>query len=816
MSGKVNLSYASPRRSVGKHHPPQDAGSNTNTEHKPRLNRPEPITLYSILSRVIEHRTQAQSSTFKYSQIESNYLHDHGYTHLDVSEWANSLRTSSSKKAAFIFQRENTAPPLFMLNLFLRRRTIRASSLGVAMRHLERRAETAEIGWSQLKLFMIRLLRHARQVWPESIPWIAAFFTRRAPQLQADQEDSTKISPNTLSDITHFCNTLLSLLSLPTSQHPIMYAVQQEKAQFNMLRYMANCSPAITVSRVGFRALARNQLAHPKTPQEKDWAELKGSSWPPWKVARTAMDEDKDYKYGVSRASQVLHRMFEAGHPRRTWEDVAQIYAGWDIDISPTIQTRTSLPMFSSQYGGGNHGDEKSLQPILWAGRIRATRTRREAWAAFLSHEGNEGIAHDQVYLAMFEKLFYPEAKRATQHDYSSNFNNDSEVEQMASDLVPGDMKEVLPDPGSPLHHIYLTEPVPSYKGLFLRMFSKQVHPSGRLLAFILETVPEFELGISALQLAKNDYNGAIDQLVNCQHVKDTSMGTLPEHLFTIFLRFLCRFGHYTGRAATTATFRSPQEHSDHFHGGSTYLFEYAHALLKFYRPRYRNAWNVFAHKLLPSKKSHIESHPPRYKTLCDIIDLMDEVDLDVDDEMFKILCTVTAYAVQTAESTSPGSQQRPLVLETGAIRLRTTFNDMVGTSAETLEPSPQSNHHRNVPAHIPGPAELHAYVRALGALRDYEGLYSFATWLAKHRENVTARAKTQRSGSRLLFRTLVAIRVAVEGPDGECGAPEEVAQLIRAQVESVEEWGGWPDREHVDSYKKGAPKSAMPGVGGR
>jgi hypothetical protein len=85
----------------------------------------------------------------------------------------------------------------------------------------------------------------------------------------------------------------------------------------------------------------------------------------------------------------------------------------------------------------------------------------------------------------------------------------------------------------------------------------------------------------------------------------------------------------------------------------------------------------------------------------------------------------------------------------------------------------------------------------------------------------VSARCKAQNSGKKLLFRTLVALRAAVtgyarEGRDQQDRASEDIIELIKSQIDSIEEWGGWPTQEDVDIYIKGGLKSDMPGAGGR
>ena len=88
--------------------------------------------------------------------------------------------------------------------------------------------------------------------------------------------------------------------------------------------------------------------------------------------------------------------------------------------------------------------------------------------------------------------------------------------------------------------------------------------------------------------------------------------------------------------------------------------------------------------------------------------------------------------------------------------------------------------------------------------LRDYEGLYSFSGWLTTYHKEITVRANAEHGGQRILYRTLVALRAALEGTlDRKIthqGAPEEIIELVKAQIEGVEGWQ-WPPEEHVDTY---------------
>ncbi|KAF1946508.1 hypothetical protein EJ02DRAFT_500034 [Clathrospora elynae] len=800
-SSKNDLSYTQPRRVSGKRRQPSKAVPSPSDPFW----IPESVSLYSVLARYLAHHTVPRliESEFRHTQAELDLLRARGYTLKSVEQWASCLTDSRSIVAAKIFESSIEKPPLFLLLLFLRRKYLRVFALGIIMRHLKHRAETESMSWAALKIITIRLLRHGRELWPESMPWMASFFATEACRLHDDAGGSRPLSPQILSDVTQFCNNYLLLLSLPATTRPVVFSTHQEKAQFQILQYMASNSPAIVVTRLGFRSVTRNQLAHAKTLQEREWAELKGASWPPWKENRTAMDEDKSYEFGASRASKILHRMYEAGYGGRIWEELAQVYAGWDTDSSPTIQTRTSLPHFSSQYG-----EAKRLRPLLWAGRIRTTRTRREAWACFLSYELSGEAAHSEIYLAMFEKLYYAPAERSNRPDFSPDSSQD--LQEAATDVLPGDMKEVLPDPLSSLHYVFLSEPVPAYKQLLHRMHAMHVQPSSRLLAFLLETCPGFDMGLDMLAVAKDKFDGGMGRILSGMHDDNSAVHSIPGYLFTAILRFLCRFGRFEQPPSKMLTFLPPEQHIYQLKLNRQYLLEYAYALLAFYRPKYRPAWAVFVSKLVQQKGSELAGNTIRYTIICDMIEHMEQTDVDVDDELFRLVCTATLYAAQAVNQGAASIEDARYLHTTGSSRLRTLFHGLVGANADMQSPVSNREMGDTVPPHVPGPAEFHAYVRALGILRDHEGLYSFTTWLTKHQAEVTARAKAQRSGRQILFRTLVALRIALNG------APEEIAHLIKTQIEGVEEWGGWPAQDYVDMYMKGHLKTAMPSVGGR
>ncbi|KAF1977212.1 hypothetical protein BU23DRAFT_501047 [Bimuria novae-zelandiae CBS 107.79] len=752
-----------------------------------------PVSLYSILSGQLSILTQSPCVETSFTRQELAVLASKGHSPKDVQLWTTCLLTGSSIPATAVFKHDHRSTPLFLLLLYLRRKHIRAFALGTVMRHLRTRLQSEPIEWTSLQLLIIRLLRHARVVWPEAIPWITSLFCTEAARIY-NQTETSSYSSRFLQSLTRFCNTILSLLALPAPEHPFLASSHQEKAQFLVLQFMASCEPALTVTRHGFQGVARNQLTHAKTAREREWAKLKGPSWPPWKENRHSMDEDKGYMFAVSRASRLLHRLYEGGYAGRQWEKVAEVYAGWDTDSSPTIQTRYSLPQASTE-------DNPNVSNVpLWAARIRATRTSREAWACFLAYEESNTKVSSEVYLAMFEKLYHPEIEaQESEHGgaqlHQSNGSN-------STNLLPGDMKEVLPDPKSPLHLIYLNEPVPQYLQLYDRMWRKGVQPKKRLLAFLLDTLPDFSTCLHLLEASQDRWGGGVRMLYQGS-IFDVSAPPVPDYFITSFIRCLCRFGRFKQSPPDKPAQVTAGEHELRFRYDQTYLTEYAYALLMHFRPAYRPPWTAYMQKVIygHGKQKSAES---QYPTMCALFDKLNEIDVDPDDAQFQLLCAVARYSAQTAYKGLFSPEFAEHILTTAPPLLRTNFHNLVGANLDPsskMQPSSASN---ALPPHVPSPAVFQAYVRALGFLRDYEGLYSFSSWLTTYHKEVTVRANAQHGGPQILYRTLVALRAALEGTlDSKKvheGAPQEIIELVKAQIEAVEGWQ-WPLEEHVDTY---------------
>lgn len=390
--------------------------------------------------------------------------------------------------------------PYFMFTIILRSRRLSESSLTLlvnvfSVRLQQRLASVSTLPDATTSMIMLaRLVRHARRVAPGQLTAIADL----SEILLRAEYEAKPSSAVVLQRLAYNYNRLLSWLSIATSQHPFRYVSIQQQAQFKIIRQMASMEPPLPVTREGYQALAKVQLAHKKTPAEQEWARTKAGSWPPWREDKLGISEDVEYPGSQSRAADVLRRQIEAGYMRTNWDKAATVLAGWDTDKSPTIQTRAVVPKAPLTWRqslleslAGVDGEKRlgSTQSVeVWTARIRATRTIREAWACFCAYDTASSSAGRVLgpYYAMFDKL----AGRLQMTD--PGFEH-----------LPGDGREVHPQPISSRHYLYVPQEPPSFHAFYDKMRLDGVQPGGRLLALLLDHARTLREGIMYLEQSK-------------------------------------------------------------------------------------------------------------------------------------------------------------------------------------------------------------------------------------------------------------------------------------------------------------------------
>ncbi|KAL3453572.1 hypothetical protein BJX65DRAFT_126592 [Aspergillus insuetus] len=737
-----------------------------------------------------------------------------------------------------------------------------AGSNAAASLHTNERANAGPlIDTSTCSILIVRLLSQARQLWPEaqlSITQAFAFYLR-----------NHKSAGN--SFVTEKLNMCLRLISLPSGPRPFLSAPVRQQAQFELLKAMADRTPALPVTRRGYQGLTAVQLAHKKTAAEREFAKLKTPAWPPWKEERSGMDTTKGIEGMKSRAMRVMSQMKEAGYSPSLWENVTSVLAGWDTDNSPTIQTRTlGRPPEALRGRTGNENHH-----ALWEARIRSTRTVREAWACFMAYESRRLPPHSAVYAAMGEKLVL---QRRTK----------KQLGQM-NNALPGDGPEVFPEPASARDWIYTPSEPPTIRQFLERMLSHGIRPSGRFLASLLHHAPTFAVGLDCLNCSDLS-NNQLAALFSVEIPKNNAeykkaLDDLPEYLVSAFARFLCRFSVVSELPVKSDTsiaiaeafpILSGQWARAHPHTPTLYSFTdqkrrpnkiwyirlRSHAINLLRRRNPRNPQNPqgWVQLLGGLHQTRILGDPYglsrhtqiilAWHEILEVLKWMQERDVTIGPEGFQVICESFSSAVMAGVrepealeraldiliSMGQLNQELPLptledLVNYGLTTLKDQFdrlvlldpgtNSIVESLAASLDSSTDSQVTISALTHVPSPTVLHAFVRSLGHVEDSDGMLSFLRWMSRHAMTLKQTSDEHMNGDVVMRRTIVALRMFLEGYWGKRRSPPEaydpdlavtptdvvptfsdpILQEAYDIVTATEIWGPWPSDEEVWEY---------------
>ncbi|KAB8221339.1 hypothetical protein BDV33DRAFT_170732 [Aspergillus novoparasiticus] len=643
--------------------------------------------------------------------------------------------------------------------------------------------------------FVVRLLHHARQLWPQAqlpiVRTFAFYLTLLEPEGTGTMASAT---PRNIQVLAGKCNTFLRLLSLPCRQGPFTSASIQQQAQFELLRAMARNQPVLPVTRRGYQGIIAVQLAHKKTSAERQSAELKAPSWPPWKEEKLGLDSQRGIEGLRSRAMRVMSQMKEAGYAHSRWEEVSSILAGWDTDKSPTIQTRTLARQPWRLRGRIGNADHHAI----WEARIRATRTVREAWACFLSYRDQGLPPRGSIYTAMAEKLIY--RRNALQ----ANFDQTSHA-------LPGDALETFAEPLSARDLIYVHTEPPTLDELLTQMLSEGIRPQARFLSLLLRYAPTFKSGLEYLSCSdmSNEQIRALCTVWAHESVYDEQsrkvVNELPAHLFSAFVYFLCKFSTFGELSARHARDAFPiiLGSSQTANGETSTLFsqdeylrngdEYRHPktlahaieLLRVRHPQSPQAW-VFVLSALNKDRvtgrfRKMDRNIQRVIAWHEILEIagrMEHHDIQLGLQGFQILCSGFSRAVNSGIKNVDAVEEALEVVGNAAHQGKLAylglpcprFEDMVQYGLRGLKDQTPSLFGSGKPSsenvtdaqvilppllHVPSPAVLHAFVRSLGLAEDHDGLLSLLRWMSQYATPLKEASDEYLNGDMMMRRTL-------------------------------------------------------------
>ncbi|KAJ5155540.1 hypothetical protein N7492_008343 [Penicillium capsulatum] len=630
----------------------------------------------------------------------------------------------------------------------------------------------------------------------------------------------------------------------------------QQQAQFELLRAMATHKPVLPLTRRGYQAVAAVQVAHKKTTAERESAELKAPSWPPWKEEKMGIDAQRGNEGIFSRAMNILSQMREAGYSPGLWEKTAAILAGWDTDGSPTVQTRT----FMKHPRRFRHGLRIDRHQDIWVARIRATRTLREAWACFLSYKNHRLPSHPEVYAAMAERLIYGQLSVKRGFD-------------PAAQALPGDGLEVYPEPSSARDLIYVSSDPPPIDVFVDDMIAHGFRPSGRLLGLLLKTAPNFRLGMHYLR-----WSGMTDSQLEAlctvwsrpleyqNELQIKAVRGISDGLFGSLIKFLCTPSNVAVRnlardmqmadqfpalveqrqahgSVVEERTRDPLVVMSDFEPGPGQscpprMLWHALQLTKLRQSHNHSAWTTILFTMgrdrlrgRPSSRTRSIYRIVAWHEILWVSRLMNEDHVELGEKGFHTLCVAFGKAVR-AELEHPGSFEKALAGMQRAIRgdliqadhRASSLDDMTETGLQVLK----AEFHRLVlpgspisglteqssfingdtgneisvspGLHVPSFATLHAFVRALGTVGDDEGLLHLLRWMSRSAVPLEEASDEHLNGARMMRQTLVAIRVFLEKlhqPIGARVASDSEAYDIVSRTPGWE----WPSDADVEDY---------------
>ena len=881
----------------------------------------------------------------------NRYLASRGYTWRDVKLWYRILTAEDEAQAAtelaarsasqqLLSSAVNRIPtPVYLF--FLRRqylspkavrlcveyafqearyvRSDRSANFQVLMPAKDGNQASDRVGVINRSAFIViivRLLRHARRSLPEVMPSICKLLTLM-PTFQDDCVLGRKHRTRNRKAASRLCviyNRVLKLLSLPPNASPYHSVAIIQRAQFDLLGFMASHEPIIAINREGYRAISQVQLANKKTAREQDWARLKMKTWPPWKEDRMGFDSEKGPEYGVSRALEAIRKAREAGYGSRMWEEVATILSGWDTDQSPTIQTRAYL--LHQRIARDNRSKQIRFEVSLWSARVRATRTAQEAWACFLAYEDRiqgEIPPNQSVYLAMLEKL-HAEHRAKRQRERGR-------VSESQSSNYGGDSREVLPVSDSPKEQTYVRVPQLSMDELANQMHGKGIIPKGDCLAFLVANAHSTEDGFKYLYWASR-LNTVVDDLLFSQERREEASRRVSSRLFDAYIEFLCRNNsfpkllqeHVSNRTQTSVQMRKEP---------AAFL---AYRLLRSRKTASSTAWYMVARRMmstpLPYDLRRMVSTSPDVETIerwgfvRSVVRQMHEAAaLRIEARIFLLLnqalgpAIIAAYQIiqqshklhkskdnsdsrrtrrsitSFAESVLGSSTKAPGAgaprtavhedFEEGSVKsaerllkesgryLQDIFDGVFGEGGEVASGSlcntsktteiKAFDEAMSLPRLMstPYPPLLHAYVRSLGLLKDWQSLLWLSKWMVAHGQEIDEAAEMPANGLQMRRRTIVAFRAflerpwlsligksdvgggAVRDPHNSNGsnpqggleerssdanhslprtaAPQLLIDEIKAELGSHESWGGWPSDKEMLEYCYGPTAGDLP-----
>lgn len=785
-------------------------------------------------------------------RVASRALTERGLSFTDVEDWATIVLDDSADERVNLFLATLTRYPSFLLLEICRRdvlhvgtlkklliqiwqRVLYKSSLGFdsavagnSSENLTNQGQSSfdssgspiplhELEENAFSILIHRLLYQCRRIWPPAVITVAHMIDPYINTLPIAFSDNARTpKPAQYRRMCRLQNKLLQALALPAVYEPFESTVYSWSAQKVILGLSSTFSPPLTLDQPAYQAVIQVLDASKKSAFESRSATLRTRTWPPWRVEQDGMDARREPEEDLSRSVAALMRKRESGYSDVPLDEIMSILGGQEPDGTPTIQTRAFVknrPLISYVTS------PNPLNPSIWAARIEATRDVQEAWAAFTEFSEKGGKPSLFIYHAMFRKLVYERRRRSMGYVYNG---------------APGDGREVLPvidDNTSDFYRSRLRPP--SYNELYEDMLRQGLRPSGLTLNFLVRHAPSIRQGIRYLHdsglsdhtlryLHGGDVENAPSNEVKSK-VSQNMTDVVEPWVIGGFVALLCRFAPRAVLVPKDHTWerhrqlsskpdmvwavrevmdgrRQEDLHGQRPHPVFAQPLQHAAYLLEASKQKHRPAWHALWKALaqpnlvlIPKLSSNPKNVEISWRVTAAALKEFHRIGLELDPLGFKHICdTYTKYAKlftrisQMHHGKAPRASELVKVLAASKV-IKAEFRKLIVCNHS-------SSYHLPRFMHSMRGVHLHAYIRSMAAIDNYDEIIFALKWVVENHAEFDAIAERNPREGRHLCLMLIAIRIAVEGTPYEARA--------WSLVDGVVTWDGWPTDDEVAKYQ--------------
>lgn len=824
----------SPLRILGEYLDTQDASQRIDLIARV-IGHLDPSRLPSIFIYYL-HKTSEEGIALTIIDNDNQFFHvaqkklaSRGFTLDDLAHWAWILSGDNTVAMVDKFFDTSRPKPHFVLAEILRRDIQHVASLHKILDYLKNMFMIAEVQELEFEKFeksepasqpthgarmesnafevlVSRLLYQARGVWPAAMEGIVRMVEPHFSSVM-NKDMSPAESRVKIAHLSNFLNYLIGLLSLPAKANPLASVRHNWKAQKVMLELAGKFDPPLRLSAGSYRSIVRVLAATRKSDTESKSATLRTRSWPPWRRDEDGMDAKRSLEEDFSRVISAMSKAQEAGYRQDDGDNAMGIYGGLEPDGTPSIHTRRPLLKFRGPIDQGN------MSSRVWAARVEATRDVQEAWGAFIHFREGGGLPMQDMFLAMFAKLNYDSAI-PRKRPYTA---------------PPGDGKEVLAVSNENYTDYYIERNrAPSLPMLYKEMLEMGIRPSGRCLNFLIRKARTTDEGLRYLLDAGFD-TMAVRFLAegSSSKVSATELSKIPDAVLFAYIDLTCRLAaraviEYTDwRSLPEESYLTPrftfvesdtvtvggdgsstwtivdQRPTNARHHRTRETYKHVSFLINASSTTFRPTWYAYFRALAQEGAviaREVVGNPKQdsiaWQRITAALKDFEMRGLELEPEGFHHICV-------GFEKFAGGGLGKFTKRYQGAAYEQ---SKIVRNAFAKLSTTQHASKDLPFMFHTIRGVHLHAYVRALGAVDDHEGIMSAFKWMVKNNEELEAISHETRNGVLGFQKTIIAIRYLLE--------ESSYAEQARDLATKVVWWGDWPSDEAVVSYLRGSDEN--------